>query len=250
MYKHLSFRTKSALLFFLSLWMSAGHAFVRPSRRSVRRSASPTSRITLLGDFDIAQQDARTADSLPPFHLYFHGTHTTSDNSGRYSFAIDKEDHGVLGSLSLIICKRLELEFEQGTTLKGIKLAKLGKCRWFNLVREKKRVDGEEKYYWDYEERAVQENDVLPENAIVLLLSDARVVGIEKTEQQTYIPDEHDSRKSKMYDLPRIILENDMPKLKRASVKSAIEGIELRRLTEDKTPRTKTQNGVETALVA
>lgn len=247
MHNTLSFRAKKALLFFLGLWMSSGHAFIRPSRRPVRH-ATPA-RITLLGDFDIHGQDSRTADMIPSYHLYFNGEHTTSDNSGRYSFAINKEDKDVLGSLSLIICKRLGLDFEHGVTLKDIKLAKLGKCRWFNLVREKKMVEGEEKFFWDYTERAVQDGDTLPANAIVLLLSNARVVGIEKTEQRTNIADKSDSRRRIMYDLPRIILENDMPKLKRASVKSAIEAIELRRLTEDKTPQSRMQNGVETALV-
>ena len=49
-------------------------------------------------------------------------------------------------------------------------------------------------------------------------------------------------------DLPRIALENNMKKLKRASNKSALEALTPRRLTDERSPRTRRMNGVSQSL--
>ena len=84
----------------------------------------------------------------------------------------------MLNGLSLIICKRLQPHFEQGTTLSDIEISKLHKTQWYDLIR--KHDVKNKQYYWDYEERTIKPGDKIPANAIVILLSSARVVRVEK----------------------------------------------------------------------
>ena len=169
-------RRSSALLFFCLSMISTGT--LMPYRRSARIAGrehshhthfAKTNRITLQGDFDIHGQTNANADDIPPFNVYFAGTHTVSDANGLYSFVVEQESKEYLNNISLIICKRLEPHFEQGATLRDIEITKLNKTEWYDLTRSYD--EKTKKYYWDYTKKAVKKGDTIPPNAIIDIFS-------------------------------------------------------------------------------
>jgi len=195
--------------------------------------------VTLMGEFVIKD---KPGELLPPFTLYFDGNLVTSDTSGAYTITISKEDvaAGRLDDFSLMICKRIGLDYEQGHTLAGMKLKKLEKCVWYKLDRE---WDEElKKHYWKIEQQEVKDTDCVPEKCLLVLMSSQYVDAVQDTAHLALNVDRIDGV------LPTIVLKDDPVVLSRASTKCAIESIDMRQHTAPQRVQTLTQNGVICAL--
>jgi hypothetical protein len=195
--------------------------------------------VTLMGEFVIKD---KPGELLPPFTLYFDGNLVTSDTSGAYTITISKEDvaAGRLDDFSLMICKRIGLDYEQGHTLAGMKLKKLEKCVWYKLDRE---WDEElKKHYWKIEQQEVKDTDCVPEKCLLVLMSSQYVDAVQDTAHLALNADRIDGV------LPTIVLKDDPVVLSRASTKCAIESIDMRQHTAPQRVQTLTQNGVICAL--
>lgn len=176
------------------------------------------------------------SDTMPPFHIYFAGTRVETDRNGLYRLSIDDHDKALLDDLSLMICKRFSPELEQGNTVAGMKVKKLGKCIWYKLDRE---WDARAKrYYWLITQQSIGEQDIIPDKCLIISLSSQYVDRVENVE---FSP-------SGIVSLPRIVLKTEEDQLRRSSTKSLIEGIESRAFCDRQHVQQTTVNGVEIAL--
>jgi hypothetical protein len=195
--------------------------------------------VTLMGEFVIKD---KPGELLPPFTLYFDGNLVTSDTSGAYTITISPEDvaAGRLDDFSLMICKRIGLDYEQGHTLAGMKLKKLEKCVWYKLDREWD--EGRKKHYWKIEQQEIKDTDCVPEKCLLVLMSSQYVDSVQDTAHLALNADRIDGV------LPTIVLKDEPVVLQRASTKCAIESIDMRQHTAPQRVQTLTQNGVVCAL--
>jgi hypothetical protein len=195
--------------------------------------------VTLMGEFVIKD---KPGELLPPFTLYFDGNLVTSDTSGAYTITISKEDvaAGRLDDFSLMICKRIGLDYEQGYTLAGMKLKKLEKCIWYKLDREWD--EGRKKHYWKIEQQEIKDTDCVPEKCLLVLMSSQYVDSVQDTSHLALNAEKIDGV------LPTIVLKDEPAILSRASTKCAIESIDMRQHTAPQRVQTLTQNGVVCAL--
>jgi len=195
--------------------------------------------VTLMGEFVIKD---KPGELLPPFTLYFDGNLVTSDTSGAYTITISQEDvaAGRLDDFSLMICKRIGLDYEQGHTLAGMKLKKLEKCVWYKLDREWN--EERKKHYWKIEQQEIKDTDCVPEKCLLVLMSSQYVDSVQDTAHLALNADRIDGV------LPTIVLKDEPVVLQRASTKCAIESIDMRQHTAPQRVQTLTQNGVVCAL--
>lgn len=184
-------------------------------------------------------QNQRNDDAIAPFTLYFDGREIKSDAAGVYSITVSGEDvrAGRLDNFSLMICKELQVELDQGHTLSSIRMKNLNKCLWYKLDRE---WDAQKKaYYWLIKQQEIGEADCVPASCLVLITSGNNVVEVTDTS--------HLSATAQGVDgvLPSIVLKTDDT---RRSVQSAIASIDVRMHTAPQAYDTLVQNGVECRL--
>jgi len=223
------------MLFLICVMLCACVSLVSgPSASSIGGSA-----VRLMGEFIIKD---RPGELLPPLTLYFDGNLVTSSTSGVYTIVVSKEDvaAGRLDDFSLMICKRIELEYEQGYTLSGMKLKKLEKCMWYKLDREWD--EALKKHFWKITQQEIGENDCVPEKCLVVLLSSQCVEEIRDTS--------HIAANAQAIDgtLPTIVLKDDAQALSRGATKSVIESIDMRQHTAQQQMHSSIQNGVYCVL--
>lgn len=193
--------------------------------------------VRLMGEFVIK---GREGEPVPSFTLYFDGNVLHSNSSGDYTITLSAEDvaAGRLDNFSLMICKRIDLDFEQGHTIAGIKMKKLEKCSWYKLDREWD--PNEKRYYWIITHQPIEEDSCVPDKCLVVLMSNQNVYEVADTA--------HLATNTAVVDgvLPTIFLNDDGESLVRGSVKGAIESITWRQHTAPQKVETLvTTNGVE-----
>ena len=184
-------------------------------------------------------QDQQDDDKVSPFTLYFDGREIKSDAAGVYSITVSGDDvrAGRLYNFSLMICKELQVELDQGHTLSSVRMKNLDKCRWYKLDREWSQE--KKAHYWLITQQVVGENDCVPDACLVLITSGSNVVEVTDTS--------HLSADAAGVDgvLPSIVLKTDDT---RRSVQSAIASIDVRMHTAPQAYDTLVQNGVECRL--
>ncbi|MDQ5940607.1 MAG: hypothetical protein QG632_333 [Candidatus Dependentiae bacterium] len=197
--------------------------------------AMPVGPIRLMGEFVI---EGHPGEPVPPLTIYFDGNILRSNEAGDYTITVSEEEvkNGRLDDLSLVICKRLELDFEQGHTLAGIKMKKLEKCSWYKLDRE---WDAQQsRWTWIITEQEIGEDDYVPEKALIVLISSKHVSAVcDTAHMASNTPHVHGL-------LPTIVLHDYDHS--RNSIKSAIEAIEVQQhAAPQKVEKFVTPNGVE-----
>jgi len=198
--------------------------------------------VQFMGEF---LTEDNSGEDIPPITLYFDGAAYQSQRSGVFTINLsrDEVERGLLKDLSLMICKRLDIEHEKGYTLAGMKIKNLQKCSWYKLDRElcEDEDTGENRWCWSIQKQDIGDNDYVPDRCLVVFMSNDNVAEVCDTKHLASSSDVIGGF------FPTIVLKNptDDSALQRISDKGVLERIHFRQYVVEPEHRIMIQNGVE-----
>ena len=197
-----------------------------------RQSLVRSSRIELRGCIKV---DNAKIDKVPEYRIYYQGREQRTNSEG--FFALPLEDKNI-NKYSLIICKKIEQQFEQSNTVAHYGVIPDKEYRYFTFKR------GNHQQQWlAQEKRLTKKQFIIPEHAIVALI-DPKC--IERLDPWDLNLADH------IIKLPAIVLKKDLDqkKLNRYAAKSMLYSLDSRpfHLTE-RLERKGAQNNQKVQLV-
>lgn len=150
----------------------------------------------------------------PEFRVFFDGKQTLNDKEGLYSFPVESKD---ITEMHILVCKKLNTNFESINTVKNIQIKPEGIYRFFTL---KKTYPALQDWEITEEKNLDKKKFVIPQNCIIFLINPKYVAQVKNWNLKA--PDN-------MIKLPQIILKEtfDETRVKRQADKSIIRAFDL-----------------------
>lgn len=150
----------------------------------------------------------------PEFKIFFDGKQTLNDKEGLYSFPVESKD---ITKMHILICKKLNTNFESINTVKSIQIKPEDVYRFFTLKKTHLTLQD-----WEIieEKNLDKKKFVIPQKCIIFLINPKYVAQVKNWNLKA--PDN-------MIKLPQIILKEnfDETKVKRQADKSIIRAFDL-----------------------
>lgn len=152
-------------------------------------------------------QTPASVKSDPEFRILFRGKQVTSDDSGFYSFPIDRK----LNEYYLLICKNVKQRFKKINTVKKLSVKKTKDYKYYFF---KKTEDGKS---WIKQE--LELGNKIPKNTVIVLMNPNYVKTVEPWNINLDF---------KFINLPKIVLNEQVSKerLNRGSAKSLLRSLD------------------------
>lgn len=162
----------------------------------------------------------------PEFRVFFDGKQTLNDKEGLYSFPVESKD---IKELNILICKKLNTNFESINTVKNIQIKPGDNYRFFTLKKAHPAIQD-----WNIAEEKISDkkNFIIPQNCLIFLMNPKYIDQIKNWNLKA---------PENMIKLPQIILKEgfDEKRVKRQADKSIIRAFDLNAFHENVIRETK-----------